>query len=124
VRLVGEALGRTNDAEALLTDYDRRVAAVRRAIRGRPKVAVARFTEDGPRLAEADSFAGTVLADAGLRRARSLRAADMILASLRPDAALRVDGRFERVDDATWWGPGGVFEARAALRDLKAILGR
>jgi hypothetical protein len=32
-----------------------------------------------------------------------------------------VDGRFERVDDATWWGPGGVFEARAALRDLKTV---
>ena len=32
LRLHGEALGRTNDAEALLTDWDRRAAATRDAI--------------------------------------------------------------------------------------------
>jgi ABC-type Fe3+-citrate transport system substrate-binding protein len=120
VRLVGEALGRTNDAEALLIDYDRRVAGVRRAIEGRPKVAVARATGDGWRVAKRDSFAGTILADAGLPQARSLARADVILAPSggRP----RGKGRVERVDQATWWGPGGVFEARAALADLKRIV--
>jgi iron complex transport system substrate-binding protein len=122
LRLVGEALGRTNDAEALLTDYDRRVAGVRRVVRGQPKVAVVRMTGAGLRVAERDSFAGTLLADAGLVQARSLDGADLILASRPPGAGIHVDGRFARVDDATWWGPGGVFAARAALDDLKAAL--
>ena len=122
VRLVGEALGRTNDAEKLLIDYDRRVATVRRAIQRRQKVAVVLFTAGGARLAPRDSFAGSVLADAGLRLARSRRAADVVLASEAP--GVHVDGSFERVDAATWWGPGGIFESRAALADLKRILGR
>jgi ABC-type Fe3+-hydroxamate transport system substrate-binding protein len=122
LRLVGEALGRTNDAEALLTDYDRRVAGVRRAVRGRRKVAVARRTPDGLELAPRDSFAGTILADTGLRQAHSPEAAALVLVSRAPGA--RQGKRFARVDDATWWGPGGVFAARAALRDLKAVLGR
>jgi hypothetical protein len=54
LRLMGEALGRTNDAEALLTAYDRRVAAVRSAVRGRPRVAVVRPVEDGWRVAPRD----------------------------------------------------------------------
>jgi iron complex transport system substrate-binding protein len=120
LRLVGEALGRTNDAEALLTDHDRRVAGVRRGVEGRPKLAVARAKGNGFELAKRDSFAGTILADVGLRQVRSLERADVILAS--PDAGGRRDGRFEAVDEATWWGPGGVFEARAALADLKRIL--
>lgn len=120
LRLVGEALGRTNDAESLLTDYDRRVAAVRRAMEGRPSVAVARRTSDGWLLASGGSFAATILADAGLRQARSLARADLVLASGTP--RLRVDGRVEAVDGATWWGPGGVFAARAALEDLQRIV--
>jgi iron complex transport system substrate-binding protein len=120
LRLVGEALGRTNDAEALLTDYDRRVAVTRRAIEGQPRVAVARATEEGWRVAPRGSFAGTILADAGLRQARSLERADLILAASGSRA--RVNGHLEKVDEATWWGPGGVFEARAALADLKRIV--
>jgi iron complex transport system substrate-binding protein len=123
LRLAGEALGRTNDAEALLTDYDRRVASVRRALDGRPKVAVARATGDGWRVAERDSFAGTILADAGLPPARSLDGAHLILAPQAPDRRVRADGRFERVDPAVWFGPGGVFASRAALADLKRIAG-
>jgi iron complex transport system substrate-binding protein len=122
LRLVGEALGRTNDAEALLTDYDRRVAATRGAIEGRPRVAVARETGDGWRVAKRDSFAGTILADAGLRQASTLERADLVLGPSGSRA--RVDGRYEPVDAATWWGPGGVFEARAALADLKRIVRR
>jgi iron complex transport system substrate-binding protein len=120
LRLVGEALGRTNDAEALLTDYDRRVARVRRAVEGRPRVAVARVSDDGLRFAERDSFAGTILSDAGLRQVRSVKAADRVLVAAPPDA--RLDRTFERVDGTLWWGPGGVFAARAALSDLRRIV--
>jgi iron complex transport system substrate-binding protein len=123
VRLVGEAVGRTNDAEGLLIDYDRRVAMLRRTIGGRPKVAVALFTRDGVRLAQRGSFAGSLVADAGLRLVRSRRAADVVLASEAPGAGVQVDGSFQRVDATTWWGPGGILEARAALRDLKGIQG-
>ncbi len=125
VRLVGEALGRTNDAEALLTDYDRRVAGVRRALEGRPRVAVMRGAGGSLRFAERDSFAGTILADAGLRQVRSLARADLVLVSQSPDTQVQVQGGFveDEVDLATWWGPGGVFAARAALSDLRRILG-
>jgi iron complex transport system substrate-binding protein len=123
VRLVGEALGRTNDAEKLLIDYDRRVGMVREAIRKpRQRVAVVLFTAEGSRLAPRDSFAGSVVADAGLRLARSRRAADVTLWSAAP--GVKAKGGPGRVEAATWWGPGGIFEARAALADLKRVLGR
>ena len=123
LRLMGEALGRTNDAEALLTDYDRRVAAVRSA-RGRPRVAVVRPVEDGWRFAPRDSFAGTILADAGVRQVRTAGTADVLLVSQRRQVELRVDGAFEQgdVDLRTWWGPGGVIQARAALAELRDVL--
>jgi iron complex transport system substrate-binding protein len=124
LRLVGEALGRTNDAEQLLTDYDRRVAGVRRAIEGRPRVAVVRVQGNELRFAQRDSFAGTILADAGARQVRTAGAADVLLVSQGRRAQLQVDGAFEQgeVDVALWWGPGGAYAARAALADLKRIL--
>jgi iron complex transport system substrate-binding protein len=126
VRLVGEALGRTNDAEALLTDYDRRVAGVRRVVEGGSRVAVARTTADGLRLAPRDSFAGTLLADVGARqieRPGRVRRADVVLLSAPPDRRPRgLGGSVERVDRVVWWGPGGMLAARAALADLKRAL--
>jgi hypothetical protein len=37
---------------------------------------------------------------------------------------VRLAGSFDQgdVDLATWWGPGGLIEARAALRELRAVL--
>jgi iron complex transport system substrate-binding protein len=122
VRLVGEALGRTNDAEALLTDYDRRVARARRALPEGARVAVVRVAGDRLRFAERDSFAGTVLADAGLRQVERRGRADLVL--LSGPAGVSVDGRVERVDEALWWGPGGVLAARAALSELERLLAR
>jgi iron complex transport system substrate-binding protein len=126
LRLMGEALGRTNDAEALLTDYDRRVAGVRRVVEGRPRVGVVRAVEDGLRFAPRDSFAGTILADVGLRQVGSLRRADLVLVSQPEDELIRVGGGSEQgdVDLATWWGPGGIIEARAALSDLRELMRR
>jgi iron complex transport system substrate-binding protein len=108
LRLVGEALGRTNDVEGLLTDYDRRVAQVRRLVKGRqtPKVAVVRASAGSVQVASPDSFAATILADAGLVQAQSVEAADVVV----------------RGDQAAWWGPGGMLAARAALADLQRIL--
>jgi len=119
LRLMGEALGRTNDAEALLTGYDRRVAGVR--VEGKPRVAVVRATQDGWLLAPRDSFAGTILADVGLRQVQSLRRADLVLVAQPESDRVALDGDFEKadVDLATWWGPGGLHEARAALAELR-----
>jgi iron complex transport system substrate-binding protein len=127
LRLMGEALGRTNDAEGLLTDYDRRVAAVRRVVPGRPRVAVVRAVEDGWLFAPRDSFAGTILADVGVRQVASFRRADVVLLAQPVSERVRlgIEGVTpEDVELATWWGPGGVVEARAALSDLRAILPR
>jgi iron complex transport system substrate-binding protein len=122
VRLVGEALGRTNDAEQLLIDYDREAADARRAIGGRPRVAVARATSAGLRFAPRDSFAGTILAGAGVKQVTDPDKADVVLLSEAPDVRASVKRGFTPVDDALWWGDGGALAARAALDDLKAAL--
>jgi iron complex transport system substrate-binding protein len=106
VRLVGEALGRTNDAERLLIDYDAWVARVRRAVRGKPRVVVVRPGRNGPVVAKRTSFAGTILADVGVRQVYSVKGATLVI----------------RDDGGTWWGPGGILEARAALADLQRRL--
>ena len=95
VRLVGEALGRTNDAEEQLSDYDRRVATARETLPRDAKVAVKR--------AGRDSFAASLLADAGVS----------LVARAKADVTL---------DDPVWTGPGGVLAARAALADLQSTL--
>jgi iron complex transport system substrate-binding protein len=125
VRLVGEGLGRTNDAEQVLTDYDREAAEARRTIAasvpGRPSVAVARVTGNGLRYAKRDSFAGTILADAGVKQVAGT-GADVMLLSTAPGATAHLDGSFTRVDDELWWGAGGALAARAALADLQRAL--
>jgi iron complex transport system substrate-binding protein len=124
LRLIGEALGRTNDAEQLLTEYDREAALTRRAIRPL-RVAVARVGRGGLRYAERDSFAGTILADAGVKQVTGdAGEADLTLISAPPNVDVRVNGRFERVPEAVWWGAGGALAARAALTDLEAALAR
>jgi iron complex transport system substrate-binding protein len=105
LRLVGEGLGRTNDAEELLTEYDRDVAKTRDAIEERPTVAIARMTAGGKlEYAPPDSFAGTILRDVGLKQVRGKEA----------ELTLR---------DDVWWSAGGALAARAALADLRSALG-
>jgi iron complex transport system substrate-binding protein len=73
-RLHGEALGRTNDAEELLIDYDRRSARLRRRLGGRAartEVSVVLVTRTGVRMAGRESFPGSVLGDLALSRPRS-----------------------------------------------------
>jgi hypothetical protein len=94
LRLHGEALGRTNDAERLLIDWDNRVARVRKTI-GDTKVSVA--------LAEPNPFAEGILADLGVKSGRQ-------------------GDRVIRVQAAPEWSGGGVLAARAALADLARVL--
>ena len=80
-------------------------------------------TPDGLRFATRDSFAGTILADAGVRQAGSLRGADEVLLARSPGAGGHVDGSFTRVDAALWFGDGGALAGKAALADLQRALG-
>jgi iron complex transport system substrate-binding protein len=128
IRQVGEALGRTNDAEQLLIDYDHQAALARRAIRAeragasaKPRVAVALATRDGVRYAKRDSFAGSILADAGVKQVFDANDADVTLLARAPGARESVDslpGRTETVSAALWWGPGGSTAALTALTEL------
>jgi iron complex transport system substrate-binding protein len=71
LRLHGEALGRTNDAERLLIDYDRRSARLRRKLRpraGDTEVSVVQVTPREVRMAGLESFPGSVIGDLGLSR--------------------------------------------------------
>lgn len=90
LRLHGEALGRTNDAEELLVDWDNRVAKVRAALAD---------TGIGVVLAEPNAFGESILADL---RVKPGRERDAIV----------------RIDPAPEWSGGGLLAARAALADL------
>jgi iron-siderophore transport system substrate-binding protein len=93
LRLHGEALGRTNDAERLLIDWDNRVARVRDAI-GKQDVSVD--------LAEESPFGEGILADLGIQSGR------------QGNRVIRADG--------PEWSGGGLLAARAALADVKRAL--
>jgi iron complex transport system substrate-binding protein len=70
-RLHGEALGRTNDAERLLIDYDRRSARLQRRLGERvadTEMSVVLVTPREVRMAGLESFPGSVLGDLGLAR--------------------------------------------------------
>jgi iron complex transport system substrate-binding protein len=94
LRLHGEALGRTNDSERLLVDWDNRVAEVRKRVGGHEAVSI-----DG----HVTPFAVQVLADLGLK------------AAIGDAGDLHVDGGPE-------WADGGLLAARAALEDVAAEL--
>ena len=75
-RLHGEALGRTNDAERLLIEYDRRSGQVRESLGARArgtKVAVVRVGPAAVRVAAEQSFPGSVIGDLGRAAGRGGR---------------------------------------------------
>ena len=103
LRLHGEALGRTNDAEKLLIDWDDRVAKVKNAI-GERDIRVEFDTRAGDFEVGPDSFAGQLLSELGLKRRG------------KADEVIRVRAAQE------WVGHGGLIGARAALADVAHAL--
>ena len=104
LRLHGEALGRTNEAEKLLIDWDNRVARVRRAIGDRKlsiEVDLGRGVGDFG--LDPESPAGSVLADLGIKAGNG------------GDEVLHVTAGPE-------WPGGGVLAARAVLADIERAL--
>jgi iron complex transport system substrate-binding protein len=99
LRLHGEALGRTNDAEKLLIDWDNRVAKVRDAIGGdRVRVLLIR-ENDAP--VPPGPVGRMVLEDLGIARGR---------------------GRVLRIAAGPEWATGGVMAARTALDEVARAL--
>ncbi len=96
LRLVGEALGRTNDAEALLSAYDEHLARVRRSLPRNARVA-GTYADD--------SFAAALLSDAGVE-------------------LIRPGGDAVELTSSAWAGPGGSLAAQAALADLQRAFSR
>jgi iron complex transport system substrate-binding protein len=94
LRLHGEALGRTNDAEKLLIDWDNRVAGVRAALGGQ-KLVVS--------LPNPTPFAEGILADIGVQLGSE--GSEVIRLRPRPE-----------------WSGGGLLAARAALADIESAL--
>ncbi|HEY5726697.1 MAG TPA: ABC transporter substrate-binding protein [Methylomirabilota bacterium] len=126
LRLFGEALGRTNQAEGLLSSWDRTAAAARRRLRrlARTRVAVVRILPTGQtRLARPEAFPGKVLSDAGLLPAEERRGADIVLVSRAPGATATPASLGLRkaipVNDRLWWGGDGLLAAQAAMRELE-----
>ena len=128
LRLFGEALGRTNEAEALLSGWDRTAAAARRRLRplAGTRVAVVRIERGRLRLARPEAFPGKVLSDAGLVPAEERQGADLVLVSRAPGAhtsLARLGLRSAIVlDDRLWWEGDGLLAARAAMRELEGVL--
>jgi ABC-type Fe3+-hydroxamate transport system substrate-binding protein len=108
LRLHGEGLGRTNDAEKLLIDWDNRVARVRRMI-GNEKLQL-RLSGAGQVSdvsLDSDTPAGSTLADLGIKPYKPLA------------------HRGYRVIDVTVgqeWVDAGVLAARARLEDIANAL--
>jgi ABC-type Fe3+-hydroxamate transport system substrate-binding protein len=94
----GEALGRTNDAEKLLIDWDNRVARVKRAM-GAQRVSV--VVAGGKQVS---SVGQAVLDDLGI----GIGTGGAEVIRLRPNAE--------------WVGDGGLLGARAALEDVARAL--
>jgi iron complex transport system substrate-binding protein len=106
LRLHGEALGRTNDAERLLIDWDNRVARVKRLV-GERDVSVT-FSVTPPDVREfdtgPDSFATLLLEELGIEEGR--------------DGDVRIHVRAGQ----EWVGLGGLAGARDALADVERAL--
>ena len=116
-RLFGEAMARTDAAEALLTRYDRVALATRLDLErlGKPEVSVVRVLGDHIEAAGAKSFAGTLVGDAGLPRPAAQRRerdalpvhgsdlgtldGDVILVSVARGA----EGRFAKLEGFPAW---------------------
>jgi iron complex transport system substrate-binding protein len=123
-RLHGEALGRTNDAEQLLIDYDRRSARVRRRLGKRiadTEVSVVLVTPRDVRMAGRESFPGSVLGDLGLSRPRA-QEGSREYETVSPDQVPALDGDVMLLSVAAGAGEAlRRLEATPAWRRLRVV---
>jgi len=123
-RLHGEALGRTNAAEQLLIDYDRRSARVRRRLGkriGDTEVSVVLVTPRDVRMAGRESFPGSVLGDLGLSRPRAQEGAREY-ETVSPEQVPALDGDVMLLSIAPGAGEAlRRLEATPAWRRLRVV---
>jgi ABC-type Fe3+-hydroxamate transport system substrate-binding protein len=98
----GEALGRTNESEALLTDWDNRLAKVKRSLPGSITSVLLIGPNDAP--VSPGPVGKMVLADLGLKSGSGQRS------------------RILRIAAGPEWSSGGLLAARAALEDVANAL--
>lgn len=148
--LVADAVGRRQAAEAALTRFADDAAALGARVTAEPTVSLASVAPDRVRVFGVGSFAGSILADAGLRRPAgqsfddtsvdvSLEtldraAGDWIFYGVQGENAAITGssvwaalpavtvGQAVRVDYETWFLNAGPAAARRALTDLDAAL--
>ncbi len=101
LRLHGEALGRTNDAEKLLIDWDNRAAKVRKMISGQDVSVMLIKPNDPP--AKVGALGESVLGDLGIESGSAGK-------------------RVLRVEVGPEWSSGGLLAARKVLQDVKDTL--
>jgi iron complex transport system substrate-binding protein len=125
LRLQGEALGRTNDAERLLIDYDARSGRLQDRLgkrAGETEVSVVRVTRREVRMAGLDSFAGTVIGDLGLARPPAQERRGRPYETVVPSQFSGLDGDLLLLSAAR--GAAGALrrlEARPEWRRLRAV---
>jgi iron complex transport system substrate-binding protein len=102
LRLHGEALGRTNEAEELLIDWDNRLAKVKRLVRGRDVSVLLIRPNDAP--VTPGPVGQMVLDDLGVTSGSGGK------------KVLRINSGTE------WTGAGGLLGARACLEDVAKAL--
>ena len=93
VRLAGTALGKSDQAERVLTDYQTKAKAVGKKFRDPAgvEVSMVRFMANGARLYGQGSFIGTILADAGFARPQIART-DKTFVQISPEQLSSADG--------------------------------
>lgn len=101
LRLHGEALGRTNDAEKLLIDWDNRAAKVRDLIGGQDLSVMLIRANDAP--ATVGALGESVLGDLGIESGGGGK-------------------RVLRIEAGPEWSSGGLLAARRALQDVEQAL--
>jgi iron complex transport system substrate-binding protein len=123
-RLHGEALGRTNEAEELLIDYDRRSARLHRKLGRRAadrEVSVVLVTSREVRMAGLESFPGSVLGDLGLSRPRA-QEGSREFETVSPDQVPALDGDLMLLSVAPGAGEAlRRLEATPVWRRLRAV---
>ncbi|GAB3671138.1 iron-siderophore ABC transporter substrate-binding protein [Zhihengliuella somnathii] len=110
VVLLGEAIGKKEEAEARVAEYEARAAAVGQAILEQdPETtySLVRFVgEDTMRLYTSNSFIGEIMADMGIPRPKSQPDdTESILVPLSQEQILEADASF--IMESTW-NPGGA----------------
>jgi ABC-type Fe3+-hydroxamate transport system substrate-binding protein len=103
----GEALGRTNDAEELLTRYDDQVAKVKRMLgEGKTMIRLTGDPEIGEIALDPDTAGGQTFADLGVK----------------PYEPFKHGYRVIDVTGGAEWIDGGILGARARLADIAGAL--